>query len=373
MASTDIFEHFEEMEDPRMDRQKRHALMDIIFIAVCAVICGGTSFVDMYDFGCAKKEWLIEHLELRNGIPSHDTFRRVFSLINADVFRSCFMSWTQAMSEATGGDVIAFDGKTLRRSFDTATGLSAIHVVNAWSCENDLCLGQMKVDSKSNEITAMPALMKLMEIKGSVVTSDALNCQKEIAGQVIEGGGDYVLSVKSNQPSLYEDVKLFFEDAFEEGFDVPVRECESDDWGHGRAESRHCWVVGVEGLEWFKHPKDWKGLRSIACVQGTRRTRDTESVENRYFISSLDCEKTIAKAVRYHWSVENKCHWVMDVDFAEDACRVRKDHAPENFALLRQVAHNLIKQESSKGLSIRRKMRKAAYDTDFLTRILVRV
>lgn len=373
MASADIFEHFDEMEDPRMDRQKRHSLMDIVFIALCAVICGAMSFVDMYDFGCAKEEWLRKHLELPNGIPSHDTFRRVFSLINPDVFRSCFMSWTRALSEATGGDIIAFDGKTLRRSFDTATGVSAVHVINAWSCENDLCLGQMKVDSKSNEITAMPALMKLMSIKGSVVTADALNCQKETANQVIEGGGDYVLALKSNQPSLYADVKMFFEDALEEGFDVPVAYCESDDWGHGRTETRQCWVVSVEDLDWFRHTNDWSGLRSIACVQGTRRTRDGESVEKRYFISSITGETVIARAVRHHWSVENKCHWVMDVDFGEDACRVRKDHAPENFALLRQVAHNLIKQQPSKGISIRRRMRIAGYDTDFLTKMLVGV
>jgi predicted transposase YbfD/YdcC len=356
-----------------MDRQKRHSLMDIIFIALCAVICGATSFVDMYDFGCAKEEWLRKHLELPNGIPSHDTFRRVFSLINPSIFRSCFMRWTRALSEATGGDIIAFDGKTLRRSFDTATGVSAVHVMNAWSCENDLCLGQMKVDSKSNEITAMPALMKLMDIKGSVVTADALNCQKEIASQVVEGGGDYVLALKSNQPSLCEDVKLFFEDALEDGFDVPVRHCESDDWGHGRTENRQCWVVSVDDLDWFKHTNAWSGLRSIACVQGTRRTRDGESVERRYFISSVASETTIARAVRHHWSVENKCHWVMDVDFGEDDCRIRKDHAPENFALLRQVAHNLIKQQPSKGISIRRRMRIAGYDTDFLTKMLVGV
>lgn len=371
MAKTDIFEHFDEMKDPRIDRQKRHSLMDIIFIAVCAVICGATSFVDMYDFGCAKEEWLRKHLGLANGIPSHDTFRRVFSLINPEVFRACFMNWTQAISEATGGDIIAFDGKTLRHSFDTATGLGAIHVMNAWSCENDLCLGQMKVDSKSNEITAMPALMRLMDIKGSVVTADALNCQKEIAGQAIDGGADYVLALKSNQPTLHEDVKLFFEDALAEGFDVPVRHCESEDWGHGRSEIRHCWIVNVENLEWFKHASEWKGLKSIACVQGIRRTRDGQSVENRYFISSLEIEKTIAKAVRHHWSVENKCHWVMDVNFDEDACRVRKDHAPENFALVRQVAHNLIKQQPKNGVSIRRRMRIAGYDTDFLTKILI--
>ena len=373
MASIDIFEHFDELEDPRIDRQKRHLLSDIIFIAICSVICGGTSFVDMYDFGCAKEGWLKEHLKLPNGIPSHDTFRRVFAMINPDAFRSCFMRWTQAVSDATGGDIIAFDGKTLRHSFDTATDLSAVHVMNAWSCENDLCLGQLKVGSKSNEINAMPALMKLLNVKGSVITADALNCQKNIAGQIIESGGDYVLAVKSNQPSLYEDVKLFFEDGFAEDFDVPVRHCESDDWGHGRVENRSCWTVSVKSLDWFKHTENWKGLRSIVCVKNIRCTKDSKSVENRYFISSLTSEQEIAKAVRCHWSVENKCHWVMDVNFAEDACRTRKDYAPENFALLRQTAHNLIKQESSKGFSIRRKMKKAGYDTDFLTRILIGV
>ena len=373
MASTDIFEHFDEMEDPRMDRQKRHSLMDILFISVSAVICGATSFVDMYDFGCAKQEWLEQQLDLPNGIPSHDTFRRVFSLIDPEAFRRCFMSWTEALREATGGDIIAFDGKTLRRSFDTATGLSAIHVINAWSCENDFCIGQMKVDGKSNEITAMPALMALMDIRGSVITADALNCQRDIAQQIITQGGDYVLAVKNNQPSLYEDVKLFFEDGFAEGFDVAIQECVSDDWGHGRSETRKCWAASVEHLEWFKHAKNWKGLKSIACVQSTRRTSDGESVENRYFISSFEQVKIIAKSVRGHWSIENKLHWVMDMDFDEDACRVRTDHAPENFALVRQMAHNLIKQESSKGFSIRRKMRKAGYDTGFLTRILLGV
>ena len=373
MASADIFEHFDELEDPRMDRQKRHLLMDIVFISVCAVVCGATSFVDMHDFGEAKREWLEEHLELPNGIPSHDTFRRVFSLINPDAFRSCFMSWTQALSDATGGDIIAFDGKTLRRSFDTATGLSAIHVVNAWSCENDFCLGQMKVDCKSNETTAMPALMASIDIKGSVVTADALNCQKDIAEQVVRQGGDYVLALKSNHPSLYEDVRLFFEDGFEEGFDVAVSHCESDDWGHGRSENRKCWAVSVEHLEWFGHTENWKGLKSIACLRSTRRLKDGESVESRYFISSLENVKTIARSVRRHWNVENKLHWVLDVAFDEDACRVRMDHAPENFALLRQIAHNLLKQESSKGISIRRKIKKAGWDNDFLLRILLGV
>lgn len=371
MARADIFEHFEELPDPRMDRQKRHLLVDILLIAVCSVICGATSFVDMYDFGCAKKEWLRKHLELPNGIPSHDTFRRVFSLIDSEAFMRCFINWTKAMSENTGGDVIAFDGKTIRRSFDHATGIDAIHVINAWSHENDFCVGQLKVDGKSNEITAMPALMRLMDVKGNVITADALNCQKDIAHQIIEQGADYVLALKSNQQSLYEDTKLFFEDALTEGFDTAYDCCESDTWGHGRAENRKCWAVGVEQLEWFKHTKNWRGLKTIACIESTRRTRDNESIERRYFISSLESVKRIAKSIRRHWNVENKLHWVMDVDFDEDRCRARTDHGAENFALLRQVAHNLLKQESSRGISIRRKIKKAGWDEDFLLGVLL--
>jgi len=368
--STSFADFFSELPDPRLDRQKRHSLMEILFVSVCAVICGATSFVDMADFGRAKIEWLKKRLELECGIPSHDTFGRVFSLIDPEAFRACFIDWTQAIGEVVGGDMIAFDGKTLRHSFDTATGLSAIHVMNAWSSANDFCLGQMKVDGKSNEITAMPILLKMMDIKGSVVTADALNTQKDIAGQIVDQGGDYVLALKGNHQLLYEDTKLFFEGAIDDGFDVPNGFYEQEDHGHGRIEHRTYWSVEVDALD-FLHSKDeWKGLKTIVCVESRRRTRDTESVEMRYFISSLVKIKHIAKSIRHHWNVENKLHWVMDMDFDEDACRVRTDHAPENFAMLRQIAHNLIKQESSKNVSVRRKINKAGWDNDFLTRIV---
>lgn len=370
MASTSFLDHFSELPDPRLDRQKYHSLMDILFISVSAVICGATSFVDMEDFGKAKIDWFRERLELANGIPSHDTFGRVFSLIDQDAFRNCFINWTQAISESVGGDIIAFDGKTLRHSFDTATGMSAIHVMNAWSNVNDFCVGQMKVDGKSNEIVAMPALLKLMDIKGSVVTADALNCQKDIVEKIVDGGGDYVLALKGNHQLLYEDTKLFFEDAISNGFEVTYGFRETDDWDHGRVEKRKYWSVDVEQLDFLRNKDEWKGLKSIACVENTRRTRDGESVEMRYFISSLDNITRIARSIRHHWNVENKLHWVMDVDFDEDACRVRTDHAPENFALLRQIAHNLIKKESSKKVSVRRKINKAGWDNDFLARIL---
>ena len=370
MRCTSFLEHFGELPDPRRDRQKQHCLLDILFIAISAVICGATSFVDMEDFGYAKLDWFKERLSLDNGIPSHDTFRRVFSLIDPEGFTACFIGWTKAISLAIDGDIIALDGKTIRRSFDTATGLSAIHVLNAWSNANDFCLGQVKVDGKSNEITAMPELLKLLDIKGSVITADALHCQKEIASQIIEEAGDYVLAVKGNQQSLHDDVKLFFDDAISEGFEVRCSFLEGDDWGHGRSENRKYWAVNVKHLDWFKHKDEWAGLASIVCVEGTRRTRDTESVQRRYFISSLSSITKISRSIRHHWDVENKLHWVMDVDFGEDSCRVRMDHAPENFALLRQIAHNLIKRESSRNVSVRRKINKAGWDNDFLARIL---
>ena len=248
-TNTNIFEHFEELSDPRMDRRKRHSLMDILFISICAAICGGTSFVDIHDFGCAKEDWFREHLDLENGIPSHDTFRRVLSLINPDDFARCFTSWTSAISKAVNKDIIAFDGKTLRHSFNNSTGMGAVHVMNAWSCENNFCLGQMKVDGKSNEITTMPILLTLLNIKDSVVTADALNCQKDIASQIVKQGGDYVLALKGNQQTLHEDVKLLFEDSLVEGFDIPHNSTQSNDWGHGRSENRKCWAVDVSNLE----------------------------------------------------------------------------------------------------------------------------
>jgi len=327
----------------------------------------------MSDFGRAKIEWFKERLDLDQGVPSHDTFNRVFSLIDPDAFRTCFIDWTRAISMAVDGDIIAFDGKTLRHSFDTATGLSAIHVMNAWSSANDFCLGQMKVDGKSNEITAMPALLKMIDIKGSVVTADALNTQKEIAGQIVEQGGDYVLALKGNHQLLYEDTKLFFEDSISDRFSVPNESYEEENRGHGRVDYRKYWAVEVDGLDFLRGKDDWRGLKTIVCVESTRHTKNNKSVETRYYISSLDKINRIARSIRHHWNVENKLHWVMDMDFDEDACRVRIDHAPENFAMLRQIAHNLIKQESSKNVSVRRKINKAGWDNDFLARILAGV
>lgn len=370
MEPTIFDAHFSEMDDPRLDRQKRHALMDVLFISVCGVICGAKSFVDMADFGRAKLDWFKERLELENGIPSHDTFRRVYSLIDPEQFRDCFISWTGAISEAVD-DIISFDGKTLRHSFDSATGMSAIHVLNAWSSVNDFCLGQMKVDGKSNEITAMPQLIKLMDIKGSVVTADALNCQKDIAETIIDQGADYVLALKGNHHDLFEDVKLYFETGLSDGFVERHQFYEQNDCGHGRIETRCYHVVRVDDLPWLRGRDEWKGLESIVCVESRRYTKATQAQtdERRYFISSLGMIPRISRAIRCHWNVENKLHWVMDVDFGEDACRVRLDHAPENFALIRQIAHNLLKRAGD-NRSIRRKINLCCWDNDFLASVV---
>lgn len=368
-----IFEdYFSDLDDPRIDRQKRHSLMDVLFISLCAVVCGAKSFVDMADFGRAKFEWFKEHLELENGIPSHDTFRRVYSLIDPEQFRNCFISWTKAMSEAVD-DVIAFDGKTLRRSFDSATGMSAIHVLNAWSSANDFCVGQMKVDGKSNEITAMPKLLKLMNVAGSVITADALNCQKDIAAQIVDQKADYVLALKGNHRDLFEDVKQYFEMSLSDGFEEKHQFLEDNDCGHGRIETRRYYMVNVEKLPWLGGRDQWKGLKTIVCVESIRfsKSSKSETRECRYFISSLETMPRISRAIRCHWNVENKLHWVMDVNFDEDSCRVRKDYAPENFALIRQIAHNLLKVKyTADNRSVRRKINLCCWDNDFLASVV---
>ena len=360
---------FEGLPDPRIDRHKRHSLLDILFISVSAVICGAKSFVDMEDFGYGKEIWLRERLRLDNGIPSHDTFRRVFTLLEPDAFLQCFVRWTSHLAEITSGDIVALDGKTLRRSFKESTGLGAVHVLNAFSSVNGLCLGQLKVDEKSNEITAVPALLELLDVRGSVVTADALNTQKEIAAKVIDKGGDFCLALKGNHRALHEEVRLYVESGLREGFGEKVTCCGEQDYGHGRSELRETWLIETRELPWLD-TKDWRGLRSIVASRSTRRVGEEESTELRLYLSSLTDVDQAAASIRAHWQVENSLHWVLDVDFGEDDCRARAGHAAENFALVRKIALNMLKKESTKNTSIRRKVNKACWDNDFLERIL---
>jgi predicted transposase YbfD/YdcC len=371
--ATDFIAYFSILPDPRVDRTKKHKLIDILFIAVCTILCGGEDFTDMESFGEAKEEWLRKFLELPHGIPSHDTFGRVFALLDPQAFGECFLRWSAALHEATQGEVIALDGKTVRHSFDTASGQSALHLVSAWATENGIALGQLKVDGKSNEITALPALLKLLDVQGCVVTMDAMGCQKDLAKQVKEQGGDYVFCLKGNQGGLHEETQYFFEEARKLKFhDLPHRYHQTVEKDHGRIETRRCWMVEETAVEWLDKQDQWPGLASIAAVEAARRMGKKTSTETRYFISSLTGSvQRLAAAARAHWGIENSLHWVLDVIMNEDLSRVRKDHAPENLALVRRLALNLIKKAKPAKQSVRASIKKAGWDNSFLEALLV--
>jgi len=366
-------EHFSEVDDPRIDRGKKHKLVDILFIAVSCFLCGGRTFIDMEDCGIGMKSWFKKYIELPEGIPSHDTFRRVFSLLSPEAFEACFVKWTQTLHTMTKGEVIALDGKTIRHSFDTATNQRAIHIVSAWATENGLALGHVKVDDKSNEITALPKLIKMLDVKGRIVSIDAMGCQTDIARDIIDQNGDYVLCVKANHESLYESLVRFFD--IREGLEgIPHTHWASDEKNRGRKESRECWAVEATP-EWLGFGEGWKGLRSIAALKRVRTTKQGKSVEWRYYITSLPGEaERIAKAVREHWGIENSLHYVLDVTMGEDQSRARKDHSAENLSTLRRIVVNMCKQDKTpmKGVpSIRRRMLSARWNQDNLERLLV--
>lgn len=368
--SATIVEHFGGLEDPRMDRTKLHPLINILVIALCAVISGADNWVDIELFGQSKREWFAKFLDLSNGIPSHDTFGRVFSLLDAEQFQSCFTNWVQAICEMLKGQVVAFDGKTLRRSHNRTIGKDAIHMVSAWATQNRLVLGQTKVDAKSNEITAIPALISLLELSGCIITIDAIGCQKKIAQKIVDQGADYVLALKANQGTLYTDAQALFEDARAIGFD----DCDyhqTVDKGHGRIEIRECWATAhPEYLAAVFKPEQWAGLQTLNMVRTERRIGDTRETQTRYYISSLPGNaKQLLHAVRDHWQIENRLHWVLDVSFREDDSRIRTGNAAQNMATLRHMALNLLKQESSKR-SIRGKRLKAGWDEDYLAHVL---
>jgi len=368
-----LVEHFGVLPDPRMDRTKKHNLIDILFSAVCSVICGAEGFTDMQDFATAKEAWLRQYLELPGGIPSHDTFRRVFSILDPVALGECFVRWSQSLHEATKGEVIALDGKTIRHSFDTASRQPALHMVSAWASENGVALGHVKVDEKGNEITAFPRLLDMLDIKGATVTMDAIGCQKDLAERIVDAGGEYVLCVKGNQGSLHDDLIRFFgEDCDLTGIEHSYFESVEKD--HGRTEIRKCWAVEGEA-EWLGFGEEWKGLRSITALKAQRIIADRKSTQIRYYISSLPGDaKRIAHAVREHWKIENSLHYVLDVVMNEDMSRVRKDHAPENLATLRRIALNMLKAKpiQMKGRpSIRRQMKLAAWTSGYLPEVLV--
>jgi predicted transposase YbfD/YdcC len=371
-----LIDFLEAIEDPRIDRKKKHELIDILIIAICAAICGATNWVEVEEFGKAKLSWFSTFLNLKHGIPSHDTFRRVFILLDPDQFRDAFIEWVKVVTKDKDLKQICIDGKALRRSFDRAKSNSAIHMLNAWSTGVSLSLGHMKVDSKSNEITAMPKLLELLNVKGHIVSADAIHCQVKTANKILEQEGDYLLGLKGNQEYLDDRVKEKFQQKSGSG----SRSCKKDSFktkekSHGRIEKRKCTVLtSKEGKSFGINPLNkWPQLNSIIEIENERTDLKTGEIskEIRYYISSLvTSAEEFLEAVRGHWQVENKLHWVLDVVFREDDCRSRTGFSAENFSMLRQFALNLIRLNPSKK-SIKVKQKVAGWDEDFLLSVLL--
>jgi predicted transposase YbfD/YdcC len=370
MYAATFSSHFHDIDDQRIERTKFHLLHDILVIAICAVICGadGPSAIEQY--ALAKQDWLNTFLKLPNGIPSHDTIGRVLAQIDPQQFQTCFMRWIQDICHLLPGEVVPIDGKTLRRSFDTELDQGPIHIVSAWATTNRLVLGQIKVDEKSNEITAIPELIDALDLTDCVVTIDAMGCQKQIASRIRAKGAHYILALKKNQGTLYTDVhELFHQLHRDESPDDTLDSYEMIDQGHGRHEIRRYWTTDT--LDRVSTRAQWSDLQAVGMVESERTLAGETTVESRYYILSLPSNaQTFGNAVRAHWGIENSVHWVLDVTFREDESRIRMGHGPENFAILRHIALNLLREETSFKGSIKTKRLKCGWNDAYLAKVL---
>jgi predicted transposase YbfD/YdcC len=366
-----LTEHFSSLIDPRMERTRLHTLQSILVIALCAIICGAEDWVSVAKYGRLKEDWLGEFLDLPNGIPSHDTFNRVFAALDPDSFGRCFAAWAADMATLVKGDVVAIDGKTVRRSFDRATAKSPLHMVSAYADRAGLVLGQLATEEKSNEITAIPRLLDTLDIDGCTVTIDAMGCQKKITEKIAARRAEYVIGLKDNQPKMADAVRHYFEKSAEDGFEGIAHFTEaSTKKEHGRMESRE--IFSTSDLSCLgKAASEWTNLRSLVLVCSTRTIADAVQMETRFYISSLPADEPqkIAHTIRSHWSIENKLHWVLDVAFNEDASRVRKDHGAPNFSTLRHMALNLLKQEKTAKVGVKNKRLSAGWDNGYLLKV----
>ena len=368
-VSAGIQEHFAGLTDPRR-RKVIYPLINIVTIALCAVMCGADDFVSIALWARTKKKWLAKFLDLSDGIPSHDRFNAVLAAIKPAEFEKCLLSWITALHEVTDGQLIAVDGKTLRRSFDAASSKSAIHMVSAWATVNLITLGQVVVDAKSNEITAIPKLLEMLELSGALVTIDAMGCQTEIARTIVDGGADYVLAVKGNQPTLHDGIAEFFDEQLEADFaDVKVSRHETNERGHGREETRHYFVCPVP--DDLPDAARWKKLKAIGiAISDTVRGGKSCSHVRYYILSKKLSGRKFAATVRGHWSIENRLHWQLDVTFQEDQSRVRRGHADANCSLLRRTALSLLKNNHTEKVGVKNKRLLAACSEEYLEEVL---
>lgn len=369
MITQDLVSLFGDMTDPRLDRKKLHSLSDILAIAILAVICGADSWVDIQNFGLARQEWLSQFLGLEGGIPSHDTFRRVFSLIEPKEFEKLFAQWVQSISGKLNGQ-IAIDGKVVKGSRNRCKNKDPLCVVSAWSSELDLVLAHTTVKSKSNEITAIPELLEILTIQGCIVSIDAMGCQRSIAEEIVGKGGEYVLAVKGNQGKLHDEICNFFEQAEALNFEgIDHDQQKSCEENRGRKETRHLYVT--QSIDWLPMKTDWKGMKSIVYLLSRRCENGKTTTEKRFYISTLEADaQEHAKAVRNHWGIENKQHWILDVGFNEDRCRIREKISGENLVTLRRLALNLLKQDKTIKVGVRGKRLRAGWDSTYLAKLI---